>query len=50
MTALSTGEIYFYRIMAENAAGQSWSEVATFSTGDFDLVQIQLQVEICSFG
>ena len=22
--------------MAENAAGKSWSEVATFSTGDFD--------------
>ena len=36
LTALSTGEIYFYRIMAENAACQSWSEVATFSTGDFD--------------
>ena len=36
LTGLSTGETYSYRIMAENAAGQSWSDVASFSTGDFD--------------
>ena len=36
LTGLESGKTYFYRALAENSAGQDWSDVAVFSTGDFD--------------
>ena len=35
--------------MAENKAGQFWSDVLTFSTGDFEFDQVQLPMEICFY-
>ena len=36
LSGLESGKTYYYRALAENSAGQDWSEVAVFSTGDFD--------------
>ena len=36
LTGLPSGKIFYYRILAENSAGKSWSEVSSFSTGNFE--------------
>jgi hypothetical protein len=36
LSGLTSGKVFYYRILAENSAGISWSEVSTFSTGDFE--------------
>ena len=47
---LGSGKVFFYRILAQNAAGLSWSESSMFSTVILNLDLIRLLEEIYFFG